>query len=84
MEAFNFASLGATILVALVGAPILFKRAGYPNGKTAFGTLTVLVVLLGIWGVLSSIQRKAGIEALPLGWLVPLAAAMLGWRVRLP
>jgi len=83
VEAFNFASLGVTLVLALVGAPILFKRAGYPNGKTVFGTLTVLVALLGVWGVISAIQRKTGLEALPLGWLVPVVASLVGWRVRL-
>ncbi len=83
MELFNFASLGVTLMLALVGAPILFRRAGYPAGKTVFGTLTALIILLGVWGVISAIQRKTGLEALPLGWLVPAAALVIGWRVRL-
>lgn len=82
MEDFNFVSLGLTLVLALVGGPLLLRRAGYPAGKTVFGTLTGLVVLLGVWGVISTMQRKAGLETVPLGWLVPLGAVAMAWRMR--
>lgn len=81
VDELNAVSLGVTILLALVGTPVLLRRAGYPFGKTAFGTLTVVVVLLGVWGIVATLQRKAGIEAVPLGWLVPLAALGAAWRL---
>jgi lipopolysaccharide export LptBFGC system permease protein LptF len=83
VEIVNFLSLGATILLALVVAPIRLRRAGYPAGKTIFGTLTALIVLLGVWGVISAIQRKTGLEGVPLGWLVPAVGLAIGLRVRL-
>lgn len=82
MEMVNFISLPLTALLALVGGPLLLRRAGYPWGKTVFGTLTALVVLLGSWAVVSAVQHRAGIDAVPLGWLVPLAAAAAVWRFR--
>lgn len=81
MEEFNIISLGVTVLLAAIGTPVLLRRAGYPFGKTTFGTLTVLVVMLGLWGMVSTIQRKAGLEGIPLGWLVPLAALGAAWRM---
>lgn len=82
MEDANFLSLPVAALLALVGGPLLLRRAGYPVGKTVFGTLTALMVLLGAWGVVSAIQGRTGLQALPLGWLVPLAAGFAAWRWR--
>jgi hypothetical protein len=82
VEDVNFASLVVTVLLALVGGPVVLRRAGYPWGKTVFGTLTGFAILLGSWAVLSNIQRKTGLEAVPLGWLVPLAAVYAVWRFR--
>lgn len=82
METVNFVSLPLVVVLSLVGGPLLLRRAGYPAGKTVFGTLTGLMVLLGAWGVISTVQSKAGLPALPLGWLVPLAAAFVAWRWR--
>jgi|AGTN01.3.fsa_nt_gi hypothetical protein len=82
MEEVNFVSLPVTLLLALVGVPVLLRRAGYPWGKTVFGALTGLAVLAGAWAVLSAVQRKTGTEALPLGWLVPLAAGYAAWRFK--
>lgn len=82
METVNFVSLPVTVLLALAGGPILLRWAGYPWGKTIFGSLTGFAVLLGAWAVLSTIQRKTGLEALPLGWLVPIAAAYAVWRFK--
>lgn len=85
MEELNFMSLPLVLLLSLVGGPFLLRRAGYPAGKTVFGTLTALVVLLGAWGMISNIQQHADLQAVPLGWLVPLAAlyAVWHWRDRL-
>lgn len=82
METINFVSLPTAALLALIGGPLLLRRAGYPVGKTVFGTLTGLIVLLAAWGVLSAIQARTGLAALPLGWLVPLAAMGAAWRWR--
>lgn len=82
MEELNFLSLLAVVALSFVGGPLLLRRAGYPAGKTVFGTLTGTMVLLGAWGVLATVQRKAGIEAVPLGWLVPVVAAAAAWRLR--
>lgn len=82
METFNFISLPLVAVLSLIGTPILLRRAGYPAGKTVFGTLTVMMVLLGAWGVVSAIQTRTGLTALPLGWLVPFAAAFAAWRWR--
>ena len=82
MEELNFMSLPLVLLLSLVGGPILLRRAGYPAGKTVFGTLTALVVLLGAWGMISNIQQHADLQAVPLGWLVPLAALYAVWRWR--
>lgn len=82
MENLNGISLVVTVLLALLGAPVFLRRAGYPWLKTVFGSVTVLVVLLGVWAMMSTIQRKAGLEAVPLGWLVPLAAAGAAWRLQ--
>ncbi len=45
MEELNFVSLPLAALLALVGGPVLLRRAGYPAGKMVCGTLTGLVVL---------------------------------------
>lgn len=82
MEELNFMSLPLVLLLSLVGGPFLLRRAGYPAGKTVFGTLTALVVLLGAWGMISNIQQHADLQAVPLGWLVPLAALYAVWRWR--
>ncbi|HTH16276.1 MAG TPA: hypothetical protein VL974_06465 [Magnetospirillum sp.] len=82
MEELNFLSLPASALLALLGGPFLLRKAGYPAGKTVFGVLTGTMVLLAAWGVLSTVQHKAGIETLPLGWLVPLGACFAAWRFR--
>lgn len=82
MEELNFISLPLVLLLSLVGAPFLLRRAGYPAGKTVFGTLTALVVLLGAWAMISNIQQHAGLQAVPLGWLVPLGALYAVWRWR--
>ncbi|MCR6629822.1 MAG: hypothetical protein NVV74_07090 [Magnetospirillum sp.] len=82
MEEVNFVSLPVVVALALVGGPLLLRRAGYPVGKTVFGTLTGLVALLGLWGILSTVQRKAGLDMVPLGWLVPVAAVAAAWRLR--
>lgn len=82
MEELNFISLPVAALLSLVGGPLLLRRAGYPLGKTVFGTLTVLVVVLGLWGVLSAVQNRLGLAVLPVGWLVPAAAVYAAWRWR--
>lgn len=82
MEELNFMSLPLVLLLSLVGGPFLLRRAGYPAGKTVFGTLTALVVLLGAWAMISNIQQHADLQAVPLGWLVPLAALYAVWRWR--
>lgn len=82
METVNFISLPLVALMSVVGAPLMLRRAGYPAGKTVFGTLTALMVLLGVWGMISTLQAKTGLQALPLGWLVPLGAAYAAWRFR--
>ncbi len=82
MEQVNFLSLPLLALFSLVGGPILLRRAGYPLGKTVFGTLTGLMVGLGAWGVISAIQHKAGLQALPLGWLVLAGAVAAAWYWR--
>lgn len=82
MEDFNFLSLPVAALLGLIGGPLLLRRAGYPVGKTVFGTLTGLMVLLGAWGMIATIQYKVGLAALPFGWLVPLAGAGAGWHWR--
>ena len=82
MEELNFMSLPLVLLLSLVGGPFLLRRAGYPAGKMVFGTLTGLVVLLGAWGMISNIQHHADLQAVPLGWLVPLAALYAAWRWR--
>lgn len=79
MEVVNFASLPVTALLVLVGAPVLFYRAGYPWTKMLFGTISALVVSLAVWGILSTIQRKAGLDAVPMGWLVPVATIVSAW-----
>lgn len=82
MEMVNFISLPVTALLALVGGPVLLRRAGYPWGKTVLGSLTGLVVMLGSWGIISAVQHRAGIDAVPLGWLVPVAVTVAAWRYR--
>lgn len=82
METLNFISLPLAALMSLVGGPLLLRRAGYSAGKTVFGTLTGLMVLLGAWGVISAIQNRTGTQAVPLGWLVPIAASYAAWRWR--
>lgn len=82
MEEFNFISLPVAALLGLVGAPLLLFRAGYPAGKTVFGTLTALVALLGAWGIISAVQNRLGLHALPLGWLVPAVAVFAAWHWR--
>ncbi|MGE5515349.1 MAG: hypothetical protein ACM31D_05955 [Bacteroidota bacterium] len=82
METLNFISLPLAVLLGLIGTPVLLRRAGYPIGKTVFGTLTTMMVLLGAWGIVSSIQNHTGLAAVPLGWLVPLAAVFAAWRWR--
>lgn len=82
MEELNFISLPVALLMSLVGGPVLLRRAGYPAGKTVFGTLTMLMVMLGAWGIISAIQNRLGAHALPLGWLVPAAAVFAVWRWR--
>lgn len=82
MEELNFLSLPAVAVLSLVGGPLLLHKAGYPAGKVVFGVLTGLGVLLAAWGVLSAIQHKAGLDALPLGWLIPVAAVVAAWKLR--
>ncbi|NFV82063.1 hypothetical protein [Magnetospirillum aberrantis] len=82
MEMVNGLSLPVVLLMGLVGAPVLLRRAGYPMGKTILGTLTGAMVLLGCWAILSSIQNRLGLTFLPLGWLVPLASGFAVWRWR--
>ena len=82
MEELNFISLPLVLLLSLVGAPFLLRRAGYPAGKIVFGTLTGMMVLLAAWGMISAIQNRTGLQAVPLGWLVPLAALYAVWRWR--
>ena len=36
----------------------------------------------GGWGMISAIQNRTGLQAVPLGWLVPLAALYAVWRWR--
>lgn len=82
MADINFLSLPALVILSLAGGPLLLHRAGYPFGKTVLGSLTGMVVLVALWGVVSSIQHKTGQEALPLGWLVPVLATWVVWRQR--
>lgn len=82
MEELNFISLPLALLLSLVGGPLLLRRAGYPAGKIVFGTLTGMMVLLAAWGMISAIQNRTELQAVPLGWLVPLAALYAVWRWR--
>lgn len=80
METLNFAAVPVTLLLSLLVAPFFLRKAGYLAGKVAFGTLSITVALMGISGVISVIQRKAGLEAVPLAWLAPVAAVVLAVR----
>lgn len=81
-EEINFLAVPAAMLLALVGAPVAFRRAAYPWGKTVFGTVAIFGAALAVAGVVTAIQRKTGTEMLPLAWLVPAAIAYLLWRLR--
>jgi hypothetical protein len=80
MEMLNMAALALSVLLGVIGVPVLLRRAGFPWNKVVFGSLTALAVLLAASGVLSAVQNKTGL-ALPLGWLVPLAALVAVWRL---
>lgn len=82
MEQVNALSLPLLAVMSLVGIPLLLRRAGYPWGKTVLGTATGLVVLMGCWNVISMTQQRLGLAALPLGWLMPLAAVFAAWHWR--
>jgi|GEM_PF-2019306 hypothetical protein len=71
-ESFNFLAVPAALLLGLACAPFALRRAGYPWGKTAFGSLAVAVAGLAVAGIVSAVQRKAGIAQLPLAWIAPL------------
>lgn len=82
MEELNFISLPVAVVLSLVVPPLVLRRAGYAAGKTVLGTLTVLMVVLAAWGVVSAIQNRTGLQTLPLGWLVPLGGLFATWRYR--
>lgn len=77
----NFLAVPAAFLLALMGGPVAFRRAGYPWGKTVFGTLAAAVTGLAVAGLVTSIQRKTGTEGLPFAWIVPVALAFALTRV---
>lgn len=77
----NFLALPAAVLLALLGGPWGLRRAAYPWGKALFGTLALAMAALAVAGVVTAIQRKAGLENLPLAWLVPAAVVALLWRL---
>lgn len=80
-EEINFLAVPAAILLALAGAPPALRRAGFGWAKVVFGTLTVTVAALGVAGVVTAIQHKTGLSALPLAWLVPSALAGVLYRL---
>jgi hypothetical protein len=73
LETLNLAAVVLSLSLVLLGGPILFWRAGYPWNKVIFGTVTILLVTLAMIAMLSTIQTKTGLTAIPLLWLVPLA-----------
>ena len=74
----NFLALPAAAALALIGAPLVFRRAGFAWGKVAFGSLTVLFAALGVVGIVISVQYKTGLSDLPLAWL---AVPALGYAL---
>lgn len=81
-EEINFLALPAALLLALIGAPLAFRRAAYPVGKTVFGTLAAATAGVAVAGIVTAVQRKTGTESLPLAWLAPAALGVLLWRLR--
>lgn len=81
-EEINFMAVPAALLLALIASPIVFRRAAYPMGKTVFGTMAIAIAALGIAGIITVVQRKTGLEALPLAWLAPAAVAVFLHRLR--
>lgn len=76
-ETLNFLAVPATILLGLAGGAWVFRKAGFPLGKTVFGTLAATVAGLAGAGVITSVQARTGTQALPLAWLVPAAMAFI-------
>jgi hypothetical protein len=68
----NFLAIPTALLLALAGGPVALRRAGYLWSKTLFGSLTLAAAGLGVAGIISSIQAKAGIPELPLAWVAPV------------
>lgn len=77
MENINLIAVILTLVMVLVGTPILLIRVDYPWNKVAFGTVVVLLVALALIAMLSTIQTKAGL-GFPLLWLAPLATGFFG------
>lgn len=78
---FNFIALPVTAVLALVGAPLAFRRAAFPWGKVVFGSLTVLFAALGVVGIVISVQHKTGLSDWPLAWLALPALAVALYRI---
>ena len=77
----NFVALPLVALLALVGAPLAFRRAGFLWAKVVFGSLTVMFAALGSAGIIISVQNKTGLSALPLAWLVLPALIFALYRI---
>lgn len=77
----NFLALPVVVGLALFGAPLAFRRAGFQWAKIALGTVTVLFAALGVVGVIISIQHKTGLDEIPLAWLVVPALGFALYRI---
>ncbi|CAA7620674.1 hypothetical protein [Magnetospirillum sp. UT-4] len=78
----NFLALPVAFLLALVGTPVVLLKAGYPKGKTAFGTLALTAVALALFAIVLKVQTRADLTALPLAWLAPVAIAVALWQLK--
>lgn len=74
MELLIFSSLPVLAMIILIGLPVILRRMDYPKTQTVFGTISGLVVGLGVWTILSSLRHHGPWEALPLEWLAPVIA----------
>jgi len=82
LETLNLAATVLTLAMVLIGAPVLFRRQSYPWNKVMFGTVTALIVTMGLIVVLSTIQSKSGLSVFPLLWLAPVAVGIAGVKGR--
>lgn len=78
---FNFLALPVAVVLAVLGAPLAFHRAGFAWAKTIFGTLTVLFATLGTGAVILALQQRTGSSEWLLAWTVLPALGYALYRI---